>query len=74
MDPIAGLDAPFSLPEDLRDYLADYGISYLVQAQKKDDLSQSLNGWYSAVDLDLGVIGPISGRPLSKDSPMVVLS
>ena len=30
VDPIAGLDAPFSLPEELRDYLADYGISYLV--------------------------------------------
>ena len=39
VDPIAGLGAPFSLPEELRDYLADYGISYLMQAQKHDDIS-----------------------------------
>ena len=53
VDPIVGLDAPFSLPQDLRDYLADYGISYLYQAQKLDDLSQGCFGWYSAEDLDL---------------------
>ena len=54
VDPMEGLDALFSLPKDLRDYLADYRISYLMQAQKHDDLSQGFNGWYSAMDLDLG--------------------
>ena len=54
VDPIAGLDAPFSLLEDLRDYLADYGITYLAQAQKQDGFSQGFNGWYSASDLELG--------------------
>ena len=45
---------PFSLPEDLRDYLANYGITYLVQAQKQDGFSHGYNGWYSVADLDLG--------------------
>ena len=30
VDPIAGLDASYILPEELRDYLVDYGISYLA--------------------------------------------
>ena len=34
VDPIAGLDASYSLPVDLRDYLTDYGITCLAQAQK----------------------------------------
>ena len=54
VDPISGLDAMFSLWQDLRDYLEDYGISYMVQAQKKGDLSRGLYGWYLAEDLDLG--------------------
>ena len=54
VDPIAGLDASFSLPEDLRDYLEDYGITHLAQDQKHDGFSHGYNGWYSTVDLDLG--------------------
>ena len=30
IDPIAGLDSSFFLPEDLRDYLSDYGITSLA--------------------------------------------
>ena len=44
VDPIAGLDASYSLPVDLTDYLADYGITYLAQAQKQDCLSDGYNG------------------------------
>ena len=54
IDPISGLDASYSLPVDLRDYLADYGITYLAQAQKQDGFSQGFNAWYLASDLDLG--------------------
>ena len=53
VDPIAGLDASYSLPVDLRDYLSYYGITCLAQAQKHDCLSNALNGWYSASYLDL---------------------
>ena len=34
IDPIAGLNYTFLLPEDLKDYLFDYGISHLNQARK----------------------------------------
>ena len=42
VDPIVGLDASYSLLVDLRDYLADCGITYLAQAQKQDGFSQGL--------------------------------
>ena len=54
VDPIAGMGTSYILPVDLRDYLADYGISCLAQAQKQDDLVVGYNGWLSAHDLDLG--------------------
>ena len=54
VDPIDGLDESYILPKDLRDYLADYGISYLAQAQNQEGFSKSFNCWYSASDLNLG--------------------
>ena len=39
---------------DIRDYLADYGISCLAQARKLDDLAVGFNGWLSALDMDIG--------------------
>ena len=54
VDPIAGLNASYILSEGLKDYLSDYGISYLAQAQKQIGNSLGLNGWYTACDLDLG--------------------
>ena len=54
VDPIAGVDASYSLLVDLRDYLADYGITYHAQAQKQDGLLQGFNGRYSTSDLDRG--------------------
>ena len=54
VDPIAGLETSYILPVDLREYLADYGISCLTQAQKLDGLSVGYNGWLSPSDMDLG--------------------
>ena len=54
VDPIAGLETSYNLPMDLREYLNDYGISCLAQAQKLDGLSVGYHGWLSAYDLDLG--------------------
>ena len=66
VNPIVGLDASYILSLDLRDYLADYGISFLAQVHRQDGTSQGFNCWYSASDLDLGVTGMISGCLLSK--------
>ena len=43
VDPKVGLDALYILYEGLRDYLSDYGISYLAQAQKQVQDSLGLN-------------------------------
>ena len=48
-DPIVGLGCSFILPEDLRSYLEDYGISTLDQAK-----NQGTGHWFSAEALDLG--------------------
>ena len=39
MDPIVGLGNSFILPEDLRSYLEDYGISTLAQARNETPLA-----------------------------------
>ena len=54
VDPIAGLETSYILLVDLREYLADYGISWLAQAHKLDGLAIGYNGCLSAHDLDLG--------------------
>ena len=54
VDLITGMETSYILPVDLREYLANYGISCLAQAQKLDGLAVGYNGWLSAHDLDLG--------------------
>ena len=51
-DPIVGLGSPFTLPQDLRDYLEDYGISTLDQARNYSTGAQ--NYWFTTEELDLG--------------------
>ena len=53
IDPRAGLNSTFLLPEGLRDYLYDYGISHLNQARNLDPNSNHQSYWLSATDLDL---------------------
>ena len=66
VDPNAGLDASYILLEDLRDYLADYGISYMAQAQNQEGFSQSYNCWYLASDLNLGGVWADHWTPFVK--------
>ena len=54
IDPIVGLNAPYILPEYLKDYFADYGITHLAQAQNLELGTHSEKYWYFATDLDLG--------------------
>ena len=54
VDPIAVLDSSFYLPEDLKEYMSDYGITSLAETHNLDGPSISLNYWYSATDLNLG--------------------
>ena len=54
VDLIDGLDSSYHLREDLRDYLTDYGISNLAQAQNLEGHTNGLNCWYLATDLSLG--------------------
>ena len=54
MDPIVGLDTSYILSESLRDYLTNYGITYLAKAQNLEGDTCGLNYWYSASDLHLG--------------------
>ena len=50
-NPIVGLGSPFTLPQDLRDYLEDYGISMLDQA--RNYLMGAQSYWFTAEELDL---------------------
>ena len=52
LDPIIGLDACFTLPLDLHDYLEDYGITSLAHARNYSPEAPSY--WLTATDLDLG--------------------
>ena len=54
VDPIAGLNAQYLLFEDLRDYLADLGITKLAQAQNLEVYGHEFNCWYTASYLNLG--------------------
>ena len=54
VDPIAGLDSSYLLPVDLRDYLSDFGISSLAQAQNLEGYNHGFNFWYTATNLNLG--------------------
>ena len=50
VDPIVGINSEFILPEDLRIYLFEYGITTLYDAQFFDSGQQH---WLLATDLDL---------------------
>ena len=52
VDPIAGTYSGFYLPEDLRSYLQDMDIVFLVQAHNSEP--DALGYWYTAEDLNLG--------------------
>ena len=71
IDLIVSINAPYLLPADLREYLADYGITHLTQAQNLDFGSHCENFWYSAANLNLGVLGLITGTHILKVLPMV---
>ena len=53
VDPIAGLNVDFALLEDLRAYLEDYGIYYLVDAHLWEVGHSSHRYWLTTEDLDL---------------------
>ena len=46
----------YLLPVDLRDYLADFGISNLAQDQNLEGYIEGFDCWYTVTDLNLGVI------------------
>ena len=74
VDLIDGIDSSYHLREDLRDYLTDYGISNLAQAQNLEGHTNGLNCWYSATYLSLGVVWPlINDRLLSMAYHMAAL-
>ena len=52
VDPISGMGSCYVLPQELRIYLEDYGISSLAQA--KNYSNEAMNYWLTATDLDLG--------------------
>ena len=51
-DPIVGIDSLYILPQDLRDYLEDYGIITLAQARNCSPEAKSY--WFTAEELDMG--------------------
>ena len=51
IDPIVGLGSPFSLTQDLREYLEDFSIYSLDQARNLTSCAQ--NYWFTAEELDL---------------------
>ena len=53
MDPITGVHSDFVLPEDLRSYLLDYGISTLSDAHLWGCGSYSHQYWLTADHLEL---------------------
>ena len=54
VDPVAGLNSPFVLPEDLRSYLEDYGITSLYHARNFGVGASSQSYWLTVEDLKLG--------------------
>ena len=54
VDPIVGLNAPYILPADLKEYLADFGMTQLAQVQNLNFGTHNGNYWYSSCDLNLG--------------------
>ena len=52
LDPITGMGTSFTLPQDLRDYLEDYGIISLAHAINY--FVEAKTYWLTASDLDLG--------------------
>ena len=52
LDPIVGMGSPYSLPNDLWEYLEDYGILTLDQARNYS--LDARHYWLTADDLDLG--------------------
>ena len=54
IDPVVGLSSDYIFPEDLRIYLAYYGISYLFDARNVGIVTSSRTSWLIAEDLDLG--------------------
>ena len=54
IDPIAGLTSDYILPEDLRLYLEDYGISYLSNAHNWGFATTSAGYWLTVDELYLG--------------------
>ena len=53
LDPIAGVSSDYTLPEDLRLYLEDYGIVTLSDALNRGVACTSSDYWISADDLEL---------------------
>ena len=51
IDSIVGLGSPFSLTQDLREYLEDFGIYSLDQARNLTSCAQ--NYWFTTEGLDL---------------------
>ena len=54
VDPIDGLNSSFTLSDDLKEYLGDYGITFLHQARNLGVVSNSQSYWLTTYDLDLG--------------------
>ena len=54
IDPIAGLSSEYILPEDLRLYLEDYGISYLSDALNWGFATTFTEYWLTTEELELG--------------------
>ena len=54
IEPIIGMDSPFTLSDDLREYLSDYGLLTLHHIQNLGVGTSSQSYWLTADDLDLG--------------------
>ena len=64
IDPIIGTENLVVLPQDLREYLEDYGIVTLAQARNFSLGAKSY--WFTAEDLDLGGDQGLCGTNLSQ--------
>ena len=53
IDPIAGVSSEYTLPEDLRSYLEDYGILTLSDALNRGIVTSSTDYWISTDELEL---------------------
>ena len=54
IDPIAGFSSDYTLPEDLRLYLEDYGILTLSDVLNKGIDTTSIDYWITTDELELG--------------------